>query len=327
MDWTEQHMKAIRQHGYGAPTKVLRLEDVERPVVEDDQILVRVHASSVNSVDCRLARATPFLVRFMGGMRTPRDPAFGRDAAGVAEAVGKDVTDVAVGDEVFGARVGAFGEYVSGKNFVRKPANLNFEQAAAVPVAALTALQAVRDAGRVKAGERVLINGAGGGVGSFAVQVAKALNAHVTGVTSSDKIQLVKDAGADEVLDRRVTDYTSSAKYDVIVDCGGDRSISANVRALAADGRYLIVGAHKGVLVRLIAGSLRRRLFKQPIIGVQAGVRREDLETLRGMIEAGQITPVIDRTFALEDASAAVAYAETHQASGKVVVVIRPATA
>lgn len=313
-------MKAIRQSGYGAPDKVLRLEDVEVPTPDDDEVLVRVHASSVNSLDCRLARATPPIVRLMHGLLRPSDPAFGRDAAGVAEAVGKDVTDIAPGDEVYGARAGAFSEYVCGKNFVHKPANLSFDQTAAIPIAGVTALQALRDAGKVKPGDRVVINGAGGGVGTFAVQIAKAFGAHVTAVTSANKIQLVNDAGADEVVDRRATDYTRSAKYDVIVDCGGDRSLSSNLRALSPGGRYLIVGAHKGVLRRVIGGSVRRRLRKQPIIAVQATINRPDLDTLRTMAEAGQFVPIIDRTFPLEQAAAAVSYAETHQARGKVVV-------
>jgi len=319
------NVKAIRQRGYGAPGKVLRLEEVERPVPADDEVLVRVYASSVNSIDCRLARATPFVVRLMGGLRAPSNPAFGRDAAGVAEEVGKAVTDVAVGDEVFGARVGAFGEYVAGKNFVRKPANLSFEQAAAMPIASLTALQAVRDSGHVGPGDRVVINGAGGGVGTFAVQLAKALGAHVTGVTAADKVKLVKDAGADEVIDRRTTDYTRPAKYDVIVDCGGDRSLSANLRALTAGGRFVVVGAHKGVLRKAMYGSLRRRLLKQSIVFVQATVNRSDLETVHAMVEAGDVMPVIDRVFPLDRAAQAVAYAETHQASGKVVVSVVPA--
>jgi NADPH:quinone reductase-like Zn-dependent oxidoreductase len=316
----DKRVKAIRQHAYGKPERVLSLEEVELPAPQDDQVLVRVRASSVNSVDCRLVTAQPFFVRIAAGLRRPKDPEVGRDAAGVVEAVGKDITGLSVGDEVFGTRSGAFAEYVAGDKFVRKPANVTFEQAAATPIAAITALQALRDGANLQAGERALINGAGGGVGLFAVQIAKHMGARVTGVTAADKVQIVSEAGADEVFDRTNTDYTRSATYDVIVDCGGDKSLSANLHALTPTGRIVMVGAHKGVLRRMIASYVRRRFRKQPIIPFGAAVNLEDLETLSGMLAAGQIKPIIDRSYPLEQAPAAVAYAETQQAAGKVVV-------
>lgn len=316
-------MKAIRQRGYGSPERVLILEDVAEPVPADDQVLVRVRAASINSGDCRQVRADPMLVRFIQGLRSPKNPAFGADAAGVVEAVGAAVTDLHVGDEVYGVRRGALGELVAGKEFAVKPANLNFEQAAAVPIAACTALQAVRDKGGATAGARVLINGAGGGVGTFAVQVAAALGAEVTAVTSADKADLLRSLGATDVLDRAKVDFTTlRGRFDLVVDIGGDRSLGSALRSLKPTGKLVIVGAHRGVLRRLILGQVRRRLLKQPIVFFIADVVLDDLATLREMIEAGKVTPVIDRTFPLEQTAAAVAYAEGQQARGKVVVTI-----
>ncbi len=318
-------MKAIRQLGYGSPERVLMLEEVPAPTPTDDQVLVRVRATSVNSGDCRQVRATPVLIRFLQGMRRPKNPAFGADAAGVVEAVGSAVADLHVGDEVYGIRRGAFGELVAGKTFARKPANLNFEQAAAVPIAACTALQAVRDKGGVKAGARVLINGAGGGVGTFAVQIAVAMGAEVTAVTSADKIDLVRSLGAANEIDRATEDFTTKrGEFDAVIDVGGDHSLGATLKALKPTGTLVIVGAHAGVLRRLVIGNVRRRLLKQPIVFFIAEVTTDDLAALRAMIEAGKLTPVIDRTFPLEETAAAVAYAEGQQARGKVVVTVGP---
>jgi NADPH:quinone reductase-like Zn-dependent oxidoreductase len=316
-------MRAILQVGYGAPSKVLSLAEIEQPKIGADQILVRVRATSVNSADCRFVRADPILVRFIGGFRKPKSPAFGGDVAGVIEAVGANVSHLAATDEVFGIKKGAFAEYVAGANFVRKPANLTMEQAAAMPTAAITALQAVRDQGEVKAGDRVLINGAGGGVGTFAVQIAKAFGATVTAVTSTDKQELMHKIGADEVLDYEHEDFTRGrGGYDAIIDIAGDHSFRSTRRALAPDGTLAIVGAHRGVLRRLVFGSLRRKLLKQDIRFFVADVRTEDLDALRDLAEAGKIRPVIDRTFALEEAAAAVSYAEGQRAAGKVVVTV-----
>ncbi len=201
-------MRALVQDGYGAPAAVVRLAEVDEPTPADDQVLVRVVAASVNSLDWRRVRAVPSLVRLDEGLRRPKSPQFGGDAAGVVEAVGKDVSHVKAGDEVFGFRTGCFAELVAGRKFVLKPANLSFEQAAAVPIAAGTALIAVRDKGGVQPGQRVLVNGAGGGVGSYAVQIAKALGAHVTAVTSPQHAEMVKGLGADAVLDYTLHDFT-----------------------------------------------------------------------------------------------------------------------
>jgi NADPH:quinone reductase-like Zn-dependent oxidoreductase len=316
-------MKAIRQLGYGRPDHVLRLEQVAAPVAADDQVMVRVRASSINSADCRAVLADPFLVRLMGGLRSPKDPEVGRDVCGVVEAVGGRVTGLEVGDEVYGHAAGALGELVVGRTFVAKPANVSFEQAAAVPTAGSTALQAVRDHGAAKPGDKVLVNGAGGGVGTFAVQVAAALGAQVTAVTGADKLEMVRTLGATTVLDRATDDFTRNrGAYDVIVDIGGDHSLGASLKALKPGGRLVMVGAHKGVLRRVIAGSLRRRFLKQPAIFFVANVNTTDLVTLREWVEAGKVKPVIDRTYPLERTADAVAYAEGQQAAGKVIVTV-----
>jgi NADPH:quinone reductase-like Zn-dependent oxidoreductase len=316
-------MKAIIQHGYGAPADVLTLDEVDKPAVGDEQVLVRVRATSVNSGDWRQVRARPFIIRFTLGLRRPKNGAFGGDAAGVVEAVGKDVTHVKPGDEVFGIRTGAFADYVSGKNFVAKPAQLTFEEAAAMPVAGVTALQAVRDHGNVKAGQRVLINGAGGGVGHLALQIAKSFGAEVTAVTSTDKLEMVRSIGADHVIDYKREDFTKGGKvYDVIIDCGGDHSFGACRRALAGDGRLIVVGAYRGVLARLLVGTLRRRLLGQPIIFFLASVKKDDLLTLKELVEGGKIRAIIDRTYSLSETPAAIGYAEKQSARGKVVITV-----
>ena len=316
-------MKAVQHIGYGDPARAVRLEEIEKPTAGPAEVLVRMRASSVNSLECRVVRPSPLAIRVLLGLRRPKLRALGTDAAGVVEAVGQDVNDLAPGDEVFGHGSGAFAEYANGTNFVRKPAALTFEQAAALPVAGLAALQAVRDHGSVRAGQHVLINGAGGGVGHLAVQIAKALGAEVTAVTSTDKLDMVRSLGADHVVDRTRADFTRAGlRYDAIVDCSGDHSFRATGRVLAAEGTLVIVGAHKGVLRRALMGTLRRRLLKQRIAFFVAKVRNDDLLTLAELAQAGKLTPVIDRTYPLAETAAAIAYAEAQQASGKVVISI-----
>ena len=316
-------MKAIIQTGYGAPAKVLKLKEVDRPALEADRVLVRVRATSVNSGDCRQVIADPVIVRFMNGLRRPRNPMVGGDVAGVVEAVGDGVTHVAPGDEVFGVRTGAFAEYVAAKFMVAKPAGMTFEQAAAIPVAATTALQAIRDKADVRSGQQVLINGAGGGVGHFAVQIAKALGAEVAAVTSTNKLDLVHSLGADHVIDYNRENYTKgAARYDAIIDIGGNYSFRATRRALKEGGVLVIVGSHRGVLRRLVFGTVRRRLLRQRIVFFLAQIKKEDLLTLKEMAEAGQLRPVIDRTYALEDAATAIDYAAKQTVGGKVVLTV-----
>lgn len=319
-------MRAIVQERYGSPGDVLRLTEVDKPQVGDDQVLVRVRASSVNAGDWRRVRATPFFIRFVEGLRRPKATALGGDVAGVVEAVGSAVTDLKVGDEVYGVRTGAFAEYVSGKNFVPKPANLTVEQAAAVPIAGLTALQAVRDKGRIQPGQKVVVNGAGGGVGTFTVQLAKALGAEVTGVTSTENVDLVRSMGADHVIDYRREDFTRGPDgYDVIIDVGGTPSMSALRRALAPDGTLVRVGAGKGgggPMVSLAAALVRSRVLKQRVVSFIAKVEKQDLLTLKELIEAGKVRPVIDRTYPLSEIAEALRYLETERARGKVVITV-----
>ncbi|HET6745235.1 MAG TPA: NAD(P)-dependent alcohol dehydrogenase, partial [Candidatus Limnocylindria bacterium] len=284
-------MKAIRQDRYGSPD-LLQLAEVDKPELEDDRVLVRVRASSVNAGDWRQVRANPFLIRLIGGLRRPRSPLVGADVAGVVEAIGANVTDLQPGDEVMGIRSGAFAEYVCGANFVKKPANLSFEQAAAMPIAAITALQGLRDHGQVQPGHRVLINGAGGGVGTFAVQLAKHLGADVTAVTRSGNADLVKELGADRVIDYTREDFTRSGPYDLVVDVGGNRSIASMRRALAPDGRVVLIAAATGglgVLGRIAAAAFRSRVLKQRVKFFVADVSKDDLRLLADLAEAGKI--------------------------------------
>lgn len=316
-------MKAVVQSGYGQPARVLRIDEVQKPTPVDDQVLVRVVASSVNSGDWRVVLADPFIVRLFSGLRRPRER-IGGDVAGVVETVGSDVTHLQPGDEVYGARSGAFAEFVAGKSFVRKPANLSFEQAAAVPIAALTALQALRDKGSLQTGQRVLINGAGGGVGTFAVQLAKVMGAHVTATTRPDNVELLRSLGADEVIDYTGVDFTRSAqRYDLVVDVGGRRPLRAMRRVLVPGGTFVQVGAARGgfgVIGRLIAGMVRSRVLRQRVVVFMSRASTDDFDYLRELIEAGRLRPVIERTYPLDQIAEAIAYAATERVGGKIVI-------
>lgn len=316
-------MRAIVQDGYGGP-EVLRIGDVAVPDIPDEAVLVRVLASSVNAGDWRRMRGAPVLVRLVEGMRRPRNPLLGGDAAGVVEAVGGRVTHLRPGDEVYGIRSGAFAEYVSGRNFVRKPAGLSFEEAAAIPIAGVTALQAVRDHGALREGQRVLVNGAGGGVGTFAVQIARALGGRVTGVTRSDSVDLVRRLGAEEVIDHADQDFTRIGdRFDLVVDLGGNRSIRDLRRILAPGGRLVLTGAGRGSvgpMTRLLGGQLRMRVLRQPVAVYIAAVRREDLETLGGLVDAGQVRPVIDRSYPLDGVPEALRLLESGGVRGKIII-------
>ena len=321
-------MKAIVYRTYGSPD-VLRLDEVEKPPVRDGDVLVRVHAAALNPFDWHLLRGHPYIVRPTSGWRTPKRNTPGIDVAGVVEAVGRDVTQVQPGDEVFGEKSRACAEYVSGpeKLFVRKPSNLTMEQAAAVPVAAVTALQALRDKGGVQAGQKVLINGASGGVGTFAVQLAKAFGATVTGVCSTPNVELVRSLGADHVIDYTRDDFTRSGeRYDLIVDNAGNRSLLAMRRVLAKSGTLVGVGAPKGNWIAPVARVLWARLLSrfgsQEMIFMLTDVKREDLLYLTQLIEAGTVTPVIDRRYPLSDVPDAIRYLETMRARGKVVITV-----
>jgi NADPH:quinone reductase-like Zn-dependent oxidoreductase len=324
-------MKAIVYDRYGSPD-VLELRDVEKPVAADDEVLVRVHATSVNPVDWHTMTGWPYLVRMMGGLRTPKSKRLGVDFAGTVEAVGKDVTHFQPGDEVFGGRNGAFAEYVCVREeraVAPKPASLTFEQAAAVPVAALTALQGLRDKGQVQPGQKVLINGASGGVGTFAVQIAKALGAEVTGVCSTRNVDLVQSLGADRVIDYTREDFTrSEERYDLMLDVAGGRSWSECSRVLTPEATVVQVGGPKlnrltGVSLRHLARTrLASMVGSRKVVLFLAKMPKEDLLFLHELLEAGKVTPVVDRRYELSEIAEALAYLGEGHARGKVVVTV-----
>ncbi len=318
-------MKAILHERYGSPD-LLRLAEVDVPVPEDDQVLVRVRAASVNSGDWRVVRGEPFLIRSMGGWRRPKEPRLGSDVSGVVETAGREVPDLNPGDEVYGVRTGAFAEYVAGRTFVPKPANLSFEQAAAVPVAACTALQAIRDHGELEPGQRVLVTGAGGGVGHYAVQIAKALGGEVTALTRTAYHEFVRSIGADHVVDYTRGDFPrADERYDLIVDVAGNRPMGALQRVLTPTGRLVLVGAgkgHIGPLVRMFGGMARARRRGSRFRSFIASVTKEDLLTLKDLIEAGKVTPVIDRTYPLAETAEAIRRMESTNAKGKIVITV-----
>lgn len=323
-------MQAIAFDRYGAPD-VLELRDVDPPSVRDGEVLVRIRAAAVNPADWRLMRADPHLVRLARGLRRPRRPIIpGSDVAGEVEAVGAGVQRLQPGDAVYGeVDTGGFAEHISVPEaaLAAKPANLSFGQAAAVPMAAVTALQALRDRGRIRAGQRVLINGASGGIGTFAVQIAKAFGAHVTGVCSGRNVDLVRSLGADEVLDYTLEDvWSGSRRFDLVLDTVGDRPLSALRRALVPRGTLVAVGSGRGgwlgPAARMLQAVALSPFVSQRLVGVMGTPRRVDLEFLTCLIEAGHVTPVIDRTYPLLEAREAVRYVEEGHARGKVVIVV-----
>jgi NADPH:quinone reductase-like Zn-dependent oxidoreductase len=325
-------MKAIVQARYGSPD-VLGLSDIDKPLVGEGEVLVRVHAAGVDQGVWHLMAGEPYLMRVIGfGLRAPKVRVRGRDVAGRVEAVGKDVTRFQPGDDVFGTcNDGSFAEYACSPEdrLARRPVNLTYEQAAVVPVSGCTALHAVRDQGNVRAGQRVLVIGAGGGVGAFAVQIAKAFGADVTGVCSTMKVDLVRSLGADAVIDYTREDFADGRnRYDVILDIAGNRSLSHLRRALAPEGTLVIVGGEGGGEWFGIARQLRALLLslfvRQKLRSFVSRERQEDLETLRGLLEAGKITPVIDRTFPLSEAPEAIRYLREGRARGKVVIAVVP---
>ncbi len=321
-------MRAVVQDRYGPPD-VLRIREVAVPQIGDDGVLVRVRAASVNAADWHLAKGSPFLARMGSGLRRPTQPTPGIDLAGIVEAVGKDVTELGVGDAVFGARNGAFAELIAGRvrNFVPKPPNLTFEEAAALPVAGVTALQAVRDHGRLQPGQRVLLLGSGGGVGIYAVQLAKALGGHVTAETATRNVEMLRSLGADEVLSYEETDVTRSGRrFDLVVDVGGYRSIRALRGLVTPDGTIVEVGAGAASLPGLVGGLLeslvRERVLKQRIRQFLAKTNRPDMLHLAELAAAGRLRAVIDRSYPLAQIAEAMRYIESGRVSGKLVVTI-----
>ena len=325
-------MKAIVYCDYGLAN--LKLEDVEKPTPTDDQVLVKVHAASVNPYDWHFVEGTPKIMRMMGvGLRKPKDTRLGVDFAGTVEGVGKNVTQFKPGDEVFGGKGGAFAEYVCRRAegaVALKPANITFEQAASVNIAGITALQGLRDKGKVQPGQKVLINGASGGVGTFAVQIAKSFGADVTGVCSTRNVDLVRSLGADHVVDYTKEDFTKSEqRYDVILDNVTNRSLLECRRVLTPKGKYVMIGGGGpndqgliGPLANPIKAMLLSPFVSQEMGMMMADTSQKDLTILADMMQSGKVKPVIDRTYKLSEVPAAIAYLEEGHARGKVVITL-----
>jgi NADPH:quinone reductase-like Zn-dependent oxidoreductase len=323
-------MKAIVYHEYGSPD-VLELQEVDKPVVKDDEVLVRVRAASANPADWHFMRGLPYVMRPQSGLRKPKSSVLGRDIAGQVEAVGKDVTGFRPGAEVFAnVEAGGFAEYtcVAEDLLVLKPANLTFEQAAAVPLASLTALQGLRGAGRVQPEQKVLIIGASGGVGTFAVQIAKSFGADVTGVCSTRNVELVRALGADHVIDYTEADFTQSGrKYDLIFQLAGTRSPSDCRRALTSKGTLVLSSGESGgrwigPVDRIITAAVLSPFVSQRLGTFLTKANKDDLQFLKELIETAKVKPVIDRTYSLSQTPKAIRYLEEGHARGKVVITV-----
>lgn len=320
-------MKAIVYHDYGSPD-VLKCEETEKPVPGGNEVLLRVHAASVNPLDWHFMRGLPYFLRIAAGFRKPKLTRLGVDVAGQIEAVGGSVTQFKPGDRVFGTCRGAFAEYVcaSDSKLVRKPDGMSFEQAASVPVAAFTALQGLRDKGHIQKGQNVLINGAAGGVGTFAVQIAKSFGADVTGVCSTRNVELVRSIGADRVIDYTKDDFTKATQhYDVIFDLVGNHSFSDFRRALNPRGICVAGGGSNsrwmiGDMFFSIGAVLLSLFLKKKWVMILARMNKQDLETVCDLMQAGKLRPVIDRCYKLSEAAAAIAYLEEGHARGKVII-------
>ena len=316
-------MKAILFTKYGSPD-VIQLTEVEKPTPKDHEVLVQIHAAGANPLDWHKMRADPFLVRLGDGLLKPKEPRLGADIAGVIEAVGSHVKEFQPGDEVFGEiGAGGFAEYVCvpAKSLVPKPSNVTFAEAAAVPVAALTALQGLRDTGKLQPGQKVLVNGASGGVGTFAVQMAKALGGEVTAVCSTRNVELVRSIGADHVIDYTQSDFTRTGqKYDLILDAVGNCSVRDYRQALTPQGRCAVAGFT--TIARLAQVILLGARGQQKISTFLAQPNQDDLLVIKELLESGKVVPVIDRTYPLAQTADAIRYLETSRARGKVVIVV-----
>ena len=317
-------MKAIVQDRYGS-AEVLRAQEIEKPEIGDDEVLVRVHAASIHVGDWILMTGSPFVMRLATGLRRPKNRVPGSDVAGTVEKVGSEVKGLRPGDEVFGWGTGAFAEYIHAREdqFIKKPANLTFEQASAVGVSASTALQLLRDDGKVQPGQKVLINGASGGVGTFAVQIAKSLGAEVTGVTSTKNVEMVRSIGADHVIDYTREDFTEGGqRYDLILDNVGNRSMAQTRRALNPTGTLISNGGGHadGKLGRTVRAMLASMVVRQQASPSIKSTNHDDLVALKSLIEAGRVTPVIDRTYPLSETPAAIAHVAEGHARGTVVI-------
>ncbi len=327
-------MRAVVHRCYGGP-EVLSIEDVPKPVPTGNEVLVRVHTAAVNPLDWHTMRGSPYFMRLGSGFGAPTDSTFGVDFAGTVDAVGPDVTRFSVGDAVFGGRSGAFAEYVlvpEDRAIAHKPENVSFEQAASLPIAAITALQSLRDKGGLQPGERVLINGASGGVGTYAVQIAKSWGAEVHGVCSTRNVEMVTALGADRVFDYTQENYTESGeRYDLIVDLVGNHPLSANRGVLADDGTLVIVGGGKGdwigPMLRPLQALVQSPFVDHEMITLLAVLTGEDLTTLAGLLESGEVTSRVDRRFSLDEVRDAITYSETGRARGKIILNVLEPTA
>ena len=320
-------MRAMTYRHYGPPD-VLECVEVATPEPADNEVLVRVRAASVNPLDWHFMRGSPFVVRIVTGIFGPRDGRLGVDLAGVVDAVGPRVTRFRPGDEVFGASRGTVAEFVSAREdrLVAKPDNITFEEAAAVPIAGITALQGLRDKGRIRAGQKVLVIGAAGGVGTFAVQIAKSYGAQVSGVCSTRNMEMVASIGADHVVDYTRDDFSRTGEqYDIVLDCIGNRTLSECRRAMSERGIHVAVGGDDRLLSMLIGFAWARLLsmfVSQSFVSFLAAIRGKDLALLAGLMEDGKVAPTIDRRYPLEQAAEAIRYLETMHARGKVVISI-----
>jgi NADPH:quinone reductase-like Zn-dependent oxidoreductase len=323
-------MKGIVRRCYGSPD-VLRYEDIARPTAADNEVLVKVNAASVNPLDWHYLEGTPYLVRMDAGFGKPQNPRLGVDFAGTVEAVGRNVTRFKPGDEVFGGKFGAFAEYVTVREsgaLALKPGNVTFEQAASVPIAAITALQALRDKGQIRAGQKVLINGASGGIGTFAVQIAKSFGAEVTGVCSTRNVDLVRSIGADHVIDYTKEDFTKGQqRYDLIVDNVGTHSVLEYKRVLNPKGTLVMVGSTTpgnwfGWLADPIEALMLSPFMSQKFSMILTDFNKDDLATVGALLQSGKVTPVIDRRYKLSETPTALRYLEAGHARGKVVLIV-----
>jgi NADPH:quinone reductase-like Zn-dependent oxidoreductase len=337
-------MKAAVYRRYGPPDVVVQIEDVEKPVPKGNEVLIKVRSASANPLDGALMKGRPYIARIMTGLRKPNITRLGVDVAGQVEAVGRDVTQFKPGDEVFGSCIrdpqasgvkvwdcqGAFAEYVCApeSTVVMKPDNVTFEQAASAPVPAFTALQGIRDKGHIQPGQKALINGAGGGVGTFAVQIAKSFGAEVTGVCSRRNVDMVRSLGADQVIDYTQEDFTKSGqRYDLLFDCVGNHSLSASRRVLNPKGICIMVGDRSGrgisgVLARLIAALVLSWFVSQKLVTFLARPNKEDLTIIRDLMATGKLIPVIDKRYSLSEVPRAIRYLGEGHARGKVVITL-----
>lgn len=323
-------MQAIVYHRYGSPD-VLEIQEIPKPAPAEGEVLIRVHAASVNPYDWHFLRGAPSFLRLFTGLRRPKFPRLGADVAGVVEAVGSNVTSFKPGDAVFGAAKGSFAEYAcaTASQLALKPQDISFEQAACLPIAGITALQGLRDKGKVSNGQTVLINGAAGGVGTFAVQIAKSLGARVTGVCSTRNIEMLRSIGADEVIDYTREDFARSAqRYDLLFDLVGNRSLADCLSVIQPRGTYISCGgggpdrSTMDLLAGLLHNAVRSRFVSQKMPGLLAKINSDDLALLAGLVQRGTMTPVVDHTFSLRETAEAVRHVESGHVRGKVVIAV-----